>query len=201
MTNPLNALPEPSEATMHVLHDQLVTKAAAMGQLDLAYRIIDSPIGPLLLARTPLGLVRVAFDAEDHASVLERLAAQISPRILAASHQLDEEARQLTEYFEGRRHQLDLTLDFSLSKGFRREVLHHLCRIPYASTESYGQVASSLGRPTAVRATGTACATNPLPIVVPCHRVVRSDGSLGGYLAGLAAKQTLLDLERHGAGR
>jgi len=196
--NPLLALPEPTSSTMEELHDRLVAQAAAAHALDVAYRIIDSPLGPLLLARTPMGLVRVAFAKEDHAIVLERLATQLSPRILAAPRQLEQETRQLAEYFEGHRVNLELSLDLSLSHGFRRDVLQHLRTIPYGQTESYLQVARALGRPGAVRATGTACATNPLPIVIPCHRVVRSDGSLGGYLAGLAAKQTLIDLEALG---
>ncbi|MEO9256464.1 MAG: methylated-DNA--[protein]-cysteine S-methyltransferase, partial [Tepidiformaceae bacterium] len=135
------------------------------------------------------------FALEDHECVLQALANTISPRVLAAPTRLDAAARQLDEYFAGRRKAFDLALDFSLSKGFRREVLAHLPAIAYAHTETYAQVAAAAGSPRAVRAVGSACATNPLPVVVPCHRVVRSDGAIGSYLGGVEAKQTLLALE------
>jgi len=152
-------------------------------------------VGPLLLAATAQGLVRVAFTIENHDNVLNALATQLSPRILSAPQRLDTAAREIDEYFAGRRREFDLPLDFSLSKGFRRSVLSHLTDIGYGHTASYAAVAAAAGSPRAVRAVGTACATNPLPVVVPCHRVVRSDGSSGGYRGGPAAKQTLLALE------
>ncbi len=127
--------------------------------------------------------------------MLARLADTVSPRILQAPARLDPAARQLDEYFAGGRRTFDLPLDFRLSRGFRRAVLAHLPEIGYGSTESYAQVAAAAGSPKAVRAVGTACATNPLPVVVPCHRVVRSDGSFGGYVGGEEAKRTLLTLE------
>ncbi len=177
------------------LHDRLVHAADEAGLLDLAYRTVDTPIGALLLAATDRGVVRVAFEIEGHDRVLDDLAARVSPRILNTTKRLDTLARELDEYFAGRRLGFDVPIDFTLSRGFRRDVLGHLAVIPYGSTESYAQVAVATGNPRAVRAVGTACATNPLPIVIPCHRVVRTDGSLGGYLGGLDAKRTLLDLE------
>lgn len=177
------------------LRARLANSAAAEGLLDVAYRTVDSPIGPLLIAATGTGLVRVAFAAEGHDHVLQDLADRLSPRLLRAPHRLDAAARELDEYFAGTRRAFDLDLDWSLARGFRAEVLHHLPEIAYGRTASYAAVAELAGRPRAVRAVGTACATNPLPIVVPCHRVVRSDGSLGGYLAGPDAKATLLSLE------
>jgi methylated-DNA-[protein]-cysteine S-methyltransferase len=140
-------------------------------------------------------LVRVAFTIENHENVLTALATQLSPRILSAPKRLDTVAREIDEYFAGRRRAFDLPLDFSLSKGFRLMVLGHLTDIGYGHTASYAAVAAAAGSPRAVRAVGTACATNPLPVVVPCHRVVRSDGSSGGYRGGPAAKQALLALE------
>ncbi|MGW4580176.1 methylated-DNA--[protein]-cysteine S-methyltransferase [Rhodococcus aetherivorans] len=177
------------------LHARLILDAEAADLLDVAYRIVDTPVGPLLLAATPAGLVRVAYTAEDHEAVLARLAADISPRILAAPARLDDAARQLDEYFRGARTAFDLPLDLRLARGFRREVITHLPRIGYGRTASYAEVAAVAGSPRAVRAVGTACARNPLPVVLPCHRVVRSDGDLGRYVGGVDAKRTLLWLE------
>jgi methylated-DNA-[protein]-cysteine S-methyltransferase len=184
-----------SETDLRALHAQLAARADSAGLLDLAYRTIDSPVGRLLLAATPVGLVRVAFASEDLDQVLAALASQISPRILNAPRRLDEAARELDEYFSGVRRQFDLPLDFQLSSGFRRAVLSQLPSIGYGQTASYAQVAAAAGYPRAFRAAGTACALNPLPVVVPCHRVVKSDGSLGRYRGGPAAKQLLLNLE------
>jgi methylated-DNA-[protein]-cysteine S-methyltransferase len=161
----------------------------------LAERAVDTPVGTLLLAATPDGLVRVAYASEDHDAVLAALAARISPRILAAPRRLDATARELDEYFAGTRRTFDLPLDLCLTTGFRRAVLRQLPGIGYGRTASYAAIAAAAGSPRAVRAVGTACATNPLPIVVPCHRVIRSDGSSGRYLGGPAAKQLLLNLE------
>ncbi len=191
----LEALPPVTDADLAALHDRLVRDADAAGVLDVAYRTLDTPVGSLLLAATPGGLVRVAFASEGHDHVLETLAARVSPRILNAPGRLDAAAREIDEYFAGRRHAFDLPLDFRLSAGFRRTVLSHLPGIGYGHTASYATVASAVGSPRAVRAVGTACATNPLPVVVPCHRVIRSDGHLGGYRGGPAAKRLLLDLE------
>jgi methylated-DNA-[protein]-cysteine S-methyltransferase len=181
--------------TLARLHRRLEVAAARDGTLDLAYRTIDTPVGALLLAATEQGLVRVAYAREDHDRVLQALAEKISPRILKAPARLDDAARQLDEYFAGTRRRFEFPLDLRLSAGFRRIVLAHLPEIAYGRTESYAQVALATGHPKAVRAVGTACATNPLPVVVPCHRVVRSDGSVGGYVGGSDAKHTLLSME------
>jgi methylated-DNA-[protein]-cysteine S-methyltransferase len=177
------------------LHVALEDAADREGILDVAYRTIDTPVGSLLLAATRAGLVRVAFDSQDHDVVLEQLASMLSPRILRAPKRLDPVAREIDEYFAGRRTSFDVPLDFVLSTGFRRSVLEHLPQIAYGRTESYADVARTVGNPKAVRAVGSACATNPMPVVIPCHRVVRGDGTLGGYVGGPAAKSALLDLE------
>ncbi len=182
-------------ATLSRLHGHLERAAAAEHLLDVAYRTVDSPVGTLLLAATPRGLVRVAYDAEGHDRVLDALASRVSPRVLRAPGRLDAAAREIEEYFGGRRRGFDLPLDLSLSKGFRLLVQQHLPSIGYGQTRSYQQVAELAGSPRAVRAVGTACATNPLPIVLPCHRVLRSDGTQGGYIGGAAAKAALLTLE------
>jgi methylated-DNA-[protein]-cysteine S-methyltransferase len=178
------------------LHARLAAAAGAEGILDIAYRVVDAPVGPLLLAATERGLIRVAFAAEDHDAVLQTLADRVSPRILHAPARLDGAAAELEEYFAGRRRAFDVALDWRLTRGFRSVVLHRLAAdVGYGQTASYGAVARLAGSPRAIRAVGTACAANPLPVVVPCHRVVRSDGSLGGYRGGLEAKRTLLTLE------
>jgi methylated-DNA-[protein]-cysteine S-methyltransferase len=177
------------------LHERLTAAAQRDGVLDVAYRTIDTPVGSLLLAATEQGLIRVAYTSEGHDAVLETLATRISPRILHAPGRLDAAARELGEYFAGHRRRFDLPLDLRLSAGFRRTVLGYLPEIGYGRTASYAMVAQLAGHPKAVRAVGTACATNPLPVVVPCHRVVRSDGRMGGYLGGPDAKRTLLSLE------
>ena len=184
--------------TMTRLRDQLVAAAEADRLLDIAYRTVDSPVGTLLLAATDQGLVRVAYEQQDHDHVLQGLSELISPRILRAPRRLDQVARQLAEYFAGERRDFVLPLDFRLAHGFRRTVLAHLVSINYGHTESYAEVAAATGHARAVRAVGTACATNPLPVVVPCHRVLRSDGKLGGYAGGLEVKAALLSLEAGG---
>ena len=169
--------------------------AEAEGLLDVAYATVDSPVGTLLLAATPKGLVRVAYEIEDHDRVLETLAQRLSPRVLRAPKRLDVAARELDEYFSRQRRAFDLPLDLSLSNGFRQLVQRRLPEIGYGQTRSYGQIAELVGNPKAVRAVGTACATNPLPVVVPCHRVLRADGTPGGYVGGPGAKKALLSLE------
>ncbi|MEV6747556.1 methylated-DNA--[protein]-cysteine S-methyltransferase [Streptomyces sp. NPDC051080] len=181
--------------TLHRLHRRLEQAAEQADLIDVAYTTIDSPVGKLLLAATPKGLVRVAYASEDHDRVLEALGQKLSPRILRAPKRLDEVAREIDEYFAKHRQVFDVPLDLSLSRGFRRLVQTHLPEIGYGQTRSYRDMAELVGNPKAVRAVGTACATNPLPIVVPCHRVLRTDGTLGGYIGGLEAKTTLLDLE------
>ena len=190
------ALPEVDEAAQRRLHARLAAAAEEAGILDVAYRTIDTPVGPLLLAATEKGLVRVAYAREDHDLVLEQLATGVSPRVLRTPARLEAAAREMEEYFAGRRSLFDIPLDFQLSHGFRRTVLSHLPEIGYGRTASYAAVAAAAGNPKAVRAVGTACATNPLPVVVPCHRVVHSDGTVGRYVGGTDAKKALLALER-----
>lgn len=177
------------------LRVRLTASAEADGLLDIAYTTIDSPVGGLLLAATERGLVRVAYAREDHDAVLETLANKVSPRVLRAPQRLDRAARELDEYFAGRRTTFDLPLDHTLSHGFRKMVQSRLSEIGYGTTLSYTQVAELVGNPAAVRAVGTACATNPLPVVVPCHRVVKADGGIGQYVGGVEAKAALLQLE------
>ncbi|SEP66895.1 methylated-DNA--[protein]-cysteine S-methyltransferase [Mycolicibacterium nivoides] len=191
----LARITQPGAGKLADLHIRLAAAAQRDGLLDVAYRTVDSPVGPLLLAATEQGLVRVAYAREDHDTVLQHLADQVSPRILHAPARLDTAARELDEYFARTRRTFDLPLDWRLSAGFRSTVLHHLPEIDYGRTASYAAVAALAGSPKAVRAVGTACARNPLPVVIPCHRVVRSDGAMGGYLGGAEAKRLLLELE------
>jgi methylated-DNA-[protein]-cysteine S-methyltransferase len=192
----LSAAPDDAEfAALARLQAVLARRAAEEDLLDVAYRDLDTPLGRLLLASTPAGLVRVAFPVEDTEAVLASLAAQVSPRVLRAPARLDAVARELDEYFEGRRHAFDVPVDLQLAHGFRRAVLERLVDVPYARTVSYAELAARAGSPRAVRAVGTACALNPVPLVVPCHRVVRSDGTPGSYRGGPEAKRRLLALE------
>lgn len=180
------------------LRDRLARDAEREGLVDVAYRTVDTPIGGLLLAASPAGLVYVAFEVEDSGVVLEMLADRVGPRILGApteSPVLDAAAAQIDQYLDGRRREFDLPLDTRLARGFRGEVQQHLARVGYGRTATYREIAAELDRPGAVRAVGSACATNPLPLVWPCHRILRSDGGLGGYRGGLAAKQRLLEME------
>jgi methylated-DNA-[protein]-cysteine S-methyltransferase len=188
------ASPSDPDALSRLRH-RLGLAAEAEGLLDVAYTTVDSPVGTLMLAATRKGLVRVAYDIEDHDRVLDTLSQKVSPRVLRAPQRLDAAARELDEYFGGQRQVFDLPLDLSLSTGFRQLVQRHLPEIGYGQTRTYGQVADLVGNPKAVRAVGTACATNPLPVVVPCHRVLRADGTPGGYVGGPDAKKTLLRLE------
>jgi methylated-DNA-[protein]-cysteine S-methyltransferase len=170
--------------------------AAAAGLLDIAYATLDSPLGRLLLATTPQGLVRIAYlDYTDEDAVLEDLASKLSPRVLAAAWRLDEPRRELDQYFTGSRHDFDLPLDWRLTRGFARRVLEATARIPYGATATYKQMASKAGNERASRAAGNALGSNPIPIVVPCHRILHSDGGLGGYTGGVDKKRLLLAVE------
>lgn len=184
--------PDEGSATRH---ERLVSDADRDGLLDVTYRVVDTPFGPMLLAATDTGLVRLAFDLEGHEAVLDELAARVSPRLLASHRRTDGVVRQLDEYFAGHRRRFELELDLRLAAGFRRAVVTHLADIPYGETESYSEVAAAVGNPRAVRAAGSACANNPLPIVLPCHRVVRSDGTIGRYGGGREMKVALLAME------
>jgi methylated-DNA-[protein]-cysteine S-methyltransferase len=186
------------DETLARLHRRLEHDAASGELLDVAYRTVDSPVGTLLLAATTVGLVRVAYDVEGHDAVLATLAEAVSPRVLRAPARLDAAARQLDEYFTKRRTGFEVPVDLRLADGFRRSVIEHLRAIGYGRRESYAEVAAAIGSPRAVRAVGTACGHNPLPVVIPCHRVVRSDGSAGQYVGGVAAKSALLELEAGG---
>lgn len=187
---------EPSGSHLERLLGRLVAAAEEQDEVDVGYRVVDGPVGPLLLAATATGLVRVAFASEGEDAVLQELADRVSPRVLPLPARLDETARELDEYFGGRRRRFDLPLDWRLSSGFRRDVLSHLAvDVEYGRTTSYAGLATLAGSPRAIRAVGTACATNPIPVVVPCHRVVRSDGSMGRYRGGEEAKHALLELE------
>jgi methylated-DNA-[protein]-cysteine S-methyltransferase len=175
----------------------LTAAFAAAGLIDVAYTIEDTPVGQVLLAVTPRGLVRVAYlDAGGEDLVLAELADRISPRVLAAPARLDGPRRELDEFFAGRRRSFETPLDWRMTRvGFSRRVLRATSRIPFGETSSYKQVATGAGSPRAYRAAGTALGANPLPIVVPCHRVLHAGGGLGGYTGGLDRKRTLLAIE------
>lgn len=175
--------------------EKLAERAGAEGLLDVAYATTDSPFGTLLLARTPRGLIRVGLPNQDAEELLVELAERISPRVLEAPAELDEARRELDLYFEGKLQRFDLPLDWRLSDGFRLRVQRAIAGIPYGETRSYTEMAAKAGNERAVRAAGTACGRNPLPLVVPCHRVLRSGGALGGYGGGLPMKRGLLELE------
>jgi methylated-DNA-[protein]-cysteine S-methyltransferase len=170
--------------------------AATAGLLDVAYATLDSPVGTLLLASTSKGLVRLAYiDYTEEDAVLADLAARVSPRVLASPRKLDEPRRELEQYFAGAREHFELLLDWSLTRGFGRRVLQATAQIPFGSVSTYKQVATEAGSPRAHRAAGNALGSNPLPIVVPCHRVLHSSGGLGGYTGGLERKRLLLEVE------
>jgi methylated-DNA-[protein]-cysteine S-methyltransferase len=178
-------------------------RAMAEGLVDVTYAPVDSPFGPLLAAATERGLVRLAFPEENVDSVLDRLARRISPRIVESSAPLDPVRRELEDYFSGSRRSFDLPLDWSLIGPFARKVLHATADIPYGGHLSYAEVAAEAGSPRGSRAAGNALGSNPIPIVIPCHRVLRTGGSLGGYGGGLDRKRYLLELEGalHQSGR
>ncbi|HEX4010172.1 MAG TPA: methylated-DNA--[protein]-cysteine S-methyltransferase [Solirubrobacteraceae bacterium] len=175
----------------------IVDAAAAAGLLDVAYATTDSPVGRLLLATTPAGLARLAYlDGDNEDAVLTDMAARLSPRVLSAPARLDEPRRELDEYFAGRRRRFDVALDLRLMTDFTRRVLAATAAIPYGSLSTYRDVATEAGSPRGSRAAGNALGANPLPIVLPCHRVVHAGGGLGGYTGGLDRKRTLLAIER-----
>jgi methylated-DNA-[protein]-cysteine S-methyltransferase len=190
----MTTLPKPTDTEL----PDLTAAAAQAGLLDVAYATFDSPAGKLLLAATSRGLVRLAYlDAggqEDE--VLEHLAARVSPRVLASPRRLDDPRRELDEYFAGRRHDFDIPLDWQLVRGFGRRVLKATARIPFGSVSTYKQVAAQAGSPRGSRAAGNALGANPIPIIVPCHRVLHTTGGLGGYTGGLERKRLLLEIEQ-----
>jgi methylated-DNA-[protein]-cysteine S-methyltransferase len=174
---------------------RLAERADAEGLLDVAYANVDSPFGPLLLASTPRGLVRLNLPNQNPEEALKQLAARVSPRVLEAPAKLDGARRELDLYFDGKLTEFDLPIDWRLTGGFRGRVQRAIERIPYGQTRTYTEMARRAGNERAVRAAGTACGSNPIPIVVPCHRVLRSSGGLGGYGGGLPMKEALLKLE------
>lgn len=174
---------------------RLVPGAGAAGLLDVAYAETDSPFGRLLVARTRRGLVRLAYPNEDREDILTQLASRVSPRLLEAPQELDDVRRQLDAYFAHEREEFDLEIDYALTQGFFRKVLRATARIPYGELSTYRGVATRAGSPRASRAAGNALGSNPIPIVVPCHRVIHTTGGLGGYTGGLDRKVFLLELE------
>ncbi len=176
--------------------DGLLARAEKEGLLDVAYAQVDSPLGPLTVATTSRGLVRVAYPERPLDQVLEGLADAVSPRILEAPARLDPIRRELEEYFEGRRRQFETPIDWALTRGFFRRVLQATAAIDYGDVRTYSEVAARAGSERAVRATGNGLGSNPMPVVVPCHRVVRTGGGLGGYTGGIDRKKFLLGLER-----
>lgn len=174
---------------------RVAERAAEEGLLDVAYATADCPVGKVLVAATPRGLVKVGLPNQDPDEVLAELAVKISPRVLEHPARLDEARRELEEYFAGRRMSFDLPVDWHLARGFSRRVLRELAGIPYGETRTYSEIAARAGNPLAQRAAGSACGANPVPLVVPCHRVVRSGGQLGNYGGGSEMKEYLLRLE------
>ena len=168
--------------------------ATEAGLVDVSFDVADTQIGPLLLAVTERGLCRISFDPEPDRET-ETLARTFGVRVLRAPRELDSVRRELDEYFEGRRRDFDLTLDLRGREGFSRDILERLARVPYGEVTTYKSLAVEAGNPRAARAVGTIMNRNPIPIVLPCHRVVGSNGSLVGYGGGLERKRLLLDLE------
>jgi len=196
MTNIESALRRAASRVPDAGAPALAERAAAEGLLDVAYTTVDSPLGPLMIAATPRGLVRVSYSQfRDDDAVLADLARRVSPRVLEAPGRLDRARRELDEYFEGRRTEFDLSIDWTLTRGFTTEVLRATAAVGFGQTSTYAEVAGAAGSPRAVRAAGNSLGSNPMPIVVPCHRVLRTGGALGGYTGGVERKEFLLRLE------
>jgi methylated-DNA-[protein]-cysteine S-methyltransferase len=194
LAHPAAPAVDPSRVTA-----ELARRADAEGLLDVAWATLDTPLGPVAVFVTPRGLVRVAYDRENFGEVADEVAEQVSPRVLVAPQRTDTVRKQLDDYFEARRRTFDLPIDWTLVRGFNRGVLKATAEIPFGETASYGEVAAAAGSPRAARAAGNALAGNPIPIVVPCHRVIHADGGIGGYTGGLENKRFLLRLEGGGA--
>jgi methylated-DNA-[protein]-cysteine S-methyltransferase len=185
----------PGEAA--ALAARTAARAADEGIAEIAYARVDSPVGPLVAVTTQRGLARIAYELENGGldSILDDVALRLSPAIVEAPARLDPVRRELDEYFEGRRQEFDIALDWALTTGFRRRVLQQCARIPFGATSTYKEMAIAAGSPRAFRAAGGALGSNPIPIVVPCHRVLASGGGLGGYTGGLDRKRRLLSIE------
>ncbi|MBA2263602.1 MAG: methylated-DNA--[protein]-cysteine S-methyltransferase [Chloroflexi bacterium] len=190
-----DAVPHGASVDLHHLRTTLARRAAKDGLLDVAYGTYDSPLGPLTVFVTRRGLVRLSYPGEPVDEQLNQLAALISPRVMAAPDRTDEVRRQLDAYFGGSRRAFELPIDWRLVRGFASNVLRATARIPFGSVSSYREVAIQAGSPNAYRAAGNALGSNPVPIVVPCHRVLHAGGGLGGYTGGLDRKRFLLRLE------
>lgn len=176
--------------------ERLIERADEEGLLDVTYATLDTPLGTALVAATPRGVVRVALPNEDAERVISELAEDVSPRVLEYPARLDQARRELDQYFEGRREAFELRLDWRLSHpGFYRRVLRATSRVPFGEVITYGDAAKRAGNPRAFRAAGTALGSNPIPIVVPCHRVIRAGGEIGNYGGGPEMKRFLLELE------
>ncbi len=175
--------------------ERFAERAAEKGLVDVAYALVDSPLGKLLAARTKHGLVELAYGGEQPDSLLVELSEKLSPRVLEAPGRLDDVRRQLAEYFEGRRTDFELPIDWSLSRGFTQRILQATAKVPFGELATYRDMATRAGNERAVRAAGNALGSNHMPIVVPCHRIVRTGGALGGYTGGLERKEYLLRLE------
>jgi methylated-DNA-[protein]-cysteine S-methyltransferase len=192
----------PGDAGAAAAAGRLVARAEDEGLVEVAYGSVESPFGDLLAAVTPRGLLRLSYDPRRNEAVLEDIAAKVSPRVLEAPAQIDPVRRQLEEYFEGQRRKFELKLDWRLTRGFFQKILRATARLGYGELATYKQMAEAAGSPRAVRAAGNALGSNPIPIVVPCHRIVRTGGNLGGYggrigpyIAGSDVKRRLLELE------
>jgi methylated-DNA-[protein]-cysteine S-methyltransferase len=190
-SRPADGVGEPPEAALEAWR----RRAAAAGLLDVAYGTLDSPLGSLTVFVTPDGLLRVAYPDEAPERQLNEVAARVSPRVVRAPERTDAVRRQLDDYFERRRRDFEVAIDWRLVRGFANAVLRATARVPYGSVTTYRDVAAAAGSPRAYRAAGNALGSNPIPIVVPCHRVVHAGGGLGGYTGGLARKEYLLSLE------
>ena len=172
-----------------------VQRASNSDAMDVAYAVVDSPLGKLLAAATKRGLIRLSYGAEDVDAGLQALAGKVSPRIVEAPAKLDDVRRQLDEYFDGARRSFELGIDWSFASGFVQKILRATARIPFGHVSYYGTMAARAGSPRAARAAGNALGSNPMPIVVPCHRVLHAGGTIGGYTGGLERKVFLLTLE------
>jgi len=195
--NELQALVSTADAAARAAgaNEALRAHAEASQVVDVSIAAVESPIGELFLAVTPRGLLHIGFAEEDHEATLREISVRISPRILRAVQATDEARRELDEYFEGRRTSFSVRLDRRLMSPFAREVLGATAKVPFGSVTTYGDVAARIHRPQAARAVGAALGSNPIPIVVPCHRVVGAGGALTGYAGGLQRKSFLLQLE------
>jgi methylated-DNA-[protein]-cysteine S-methyltransferase len=185
----------PTDVNAAELAAALAARAEREGLIEVAYSTVDSPVGSLMVAATDAGLVRLGLAGTDHQAMLEQLATAIGPRVIETPARFDPLRRELEEYFDGRRRRFDYPLDWRLTSGFVRTVLEHTAEIPFGSTRTYAEMADLAGSPRAFRAAGSALGANPIPILVPCHRVLRKGGGLGGYAGGLDTKRTLLRIE------